>query len=135
MRRHYAHGAFQSSGSQGHSRVPRGLSHGVAGAGGGMSNEVVARFNNDQMDVAFVRARQIHADGVVVIPLQEEPMVVALPRQHPMARSRGPKTVPLQNLASDPFILIGPPGTGLHDETVAAWRRSRGFLPVRQSGA
>src|SRR5258705_5378822 len=101
----------------------------------GLSNEVVARFNNDQMDVAFVRARQIHADGVVVIPLQEEPMVIALPSQHPMARSRGPKIVPLKSLSSDPFILIGPPGTGLHDETVAAWRRSRGFLPVRQSGA
>ncbi len=31
----------------------------------GLSNEVVTRFNNNQMDVAFVRARQIHADGVV----------------------------------------------------------------------
>jgi DNA-binding transcriptional LysR family regulator len=86
----------------------------------GLSNEVVARFNNDQMDVAFVRARQIHADGVVVIPLQEEPMVVALPSRHPMARSRRSKIVPLKSLVSDPFILIGPPGTGLHDETVAA---------------
>jgi DNA-binding transcriptional LysR family regulator len=53
----------------------------------GLSNEVVARFNNDQMDVAFVRARQIHADGVVVTALQEEPMVVALPSHHPMARN------------------------------------------------
>ena len=44
----------------------------------GLSNEVAARFNNDQMDVAFVRASQIHADGVVVTPLQEEPMVASL---------------------------------------------------------
>jgi len=94
----------------------------------GLSNEVVARFNNDQMDVAFVRARQIHADGVVVIPLQEEPMVVALPSRHPMARSRRSKIVPLKSLVSDPFILIGPPGTGLHDETVAACRAA-GFTP------
>jgi DNA-binding transcriptional LysR family regulator len=94
----------------------------------GLSNEVVARFNNDQMDVAFVRARQIHADGVVVIPLQEEPMVVALPSHHPMARSGRSRIVPLKALADDPFILIGPPGTGLHDETVAACRTA-GFTP------
>src|SRR5918994_1944851 len=49
----------------------------------GLSHEVAARFNNEQMDVAFVRAPQIHADGVVVIPLQQEPMVAALPSRHP----------------------------------------------------
>jgi DNA-binding transcriptional LysR family regulator len=94
----------------------------------GLSSEVVARFNNHQMDVAFVRAAQIHADGVVVMPLQEEPMVVALPSRHPMARISRSKAVPLRSLAHDPFILIGPPGTGLHDETVAACRAA-GFLP------
>ena len=94
----------------------------------GLSSEVVARFNNDQMDVAFVRAPQIHADGVVVIPLQEEPMVVALPSRHPMARISRSRAVPLRSLAGDPFILIGPPGTGLHDETVAACRTA-GFVP------
>ncbi|MCA6113097.1 LysR substrate-binding domain-containing protein [Bradyrhizobium cenepequi] len=94
----------------------------------GLSHEVVVRFNNDQMDVAFVRAPQIHADGVVVMPLQEEPMVAALPSRHPMARSGRSKAVPLKSLASDRFILIGPPGTGLHDETVAACRAA-GFVP------
>lgn len=93
----------------------------------GLSNEVAARFNNDQMDVAFVRAAQIHVDGVVVTPLQEEPMVAALPSRHPMAGGRT-KTVRLKGLAGDPFILIGPPGTGLHDETVAACREA-GFIP------
>jgi DNA-binding transcriptional LysR family regulator len=94
----------------------------------GLSNEIVARFNNDQMDVAFVRARQIHADEVQVMPLLEEPMVVALPSRHPMAKTSRSKGVPLKSLASEPFILIGPPGTGLHDETVAACRAA-GFAP------
>lgn len=94
----------------------------------GLSNDVVARFNNDEIDVAFVRAPQIHADGVVVTPLQEEPMVAALPSRHPMARTGRSKVVPLKSLASDPFILIGPPGTGLYDETVAACRAA-GFVP------
>jgi DNA-binding transcriptional LysR family regulator len=94
----------------------------------GLSNEIVARFNNEQMDVAFVRAPQIHADGVVVTLLQQEPMVAALPSRHPMARLGRSKAVPLKSLTSDPFILIGPPGTGLHDETVAACRAA-GFVP------
>jgi DNA-binding transcriptional LysR family regulator len=94
----------------------------------GLSSEVVARFDNHQMDVAFVRAAQIHAEGIVVTPLQEEPMIVALPSRHPMARISRSRAVPLRSLASDPFILIGPPGTGLHDETVAACRAA-GFVP------
>jgi DNA-binding transcriptional LysR family regulator len=93
----------------------------------GLSNEIVAQFENEQMDVAFVRAPQLHADGVVVTPLQEEPLVAALPSRHPMATARS-KIVPLKSLANDPFIIIGPPGTGLHDETVAACREA-GFVP------
>jgi DNA-binding transcriptional LysR family regulator len=99
----------------------------------GLSNEVVARFNNDQMDVAFVRARQIPAEGVVVTLLQEEPMVAALPSHHPMARTGRSKAVSLKSLANDPFILIGPPGTGLHDETVAACRAAGFVVRVGQS--
>ena len=94
----------------------------------GLSHEIVAQFNSDQMDVAFVRARQIHADGVVVTRLQEEPLVVALPSRHPMATNDRSQAVPLKRLASDPFIMIGPPGTGLHDETVAACHAA-GFVP------
>src|SRR5215218_2304108 len=94
----------------------------------GLSNEVVKRFDSDQMDVAFVRARQVHAQNVVVTPLQEEPMIVALPGNHPIAKPGKAKLVSLASLADDPFILIGPQGTGLHDETVAACRAS-GFMP------
>ena len=92
-----------------------------------LSDEVAAAFNGNRMDVAFVRAPHIAADGVVVTLLQEEPLVVALPSDHPVSRSRA-ETVPLTTLAGDPIILIGPPGTGLHDETVAACRAA-GFVP------
>ncbi|MEZ2142906.1 LysR family transcriptional regulator [Bradyrhizobium sp. DN5] len=93
----------------------------------GLSNEIVAQFDNDQMDVAFVRAPQVHANGVVVTLLQEEPLIAALPSHHPLARTRS-KTVSLKGLASDQFIMIGPAGTGLHDETMAACRAA-GFTP------
>lgn len=94
----------------------------------GLSVEVASKFDNDQMDVAFVRVPQVRAQGVVVMPLQEEPMIVALPSNHPMANRGKTYSVPLASLANDPFILIGPQGTGLHDETVAACRAA-GFIP------
>ena len=92
----------------------------------GLSNEIIAQFNSAQMDVAFVRASQIHADGVTVAPLQHEALVAALSSRHHAARTRKPAS--LKEFASDQFIMIGPAGTGLYDETVAACRRA-GFSP------
>ena len=94
----------------------------------GLSNEVVARFSRDEMDVAFVRASHLHAEALQITPLLDEPMVAALPSQHPMARRQKGKAVALARLAGDPFIIIGPPGTGIHDETIAACRDA-GFSP------
>jgi DNA-binding transcriptional LysR family regulator len=95
----------------------------------GLSNEVAARFAKDDMDVAFVRATNLHLDGLQVTPLLDEPMIVALPSQHPMAQRKQGNTVPLSRFSTDPFIMIGPPGTGIHDETIAACRKS-GFSPL-----
>lgn len=94
----------------------------------GLSNEVRERFSRDQMDVAFVRTSIIHADNLMVSPLLEEPMVVALPSLHAMAQGKRDTTLPLKRLAGDSFILFGPPGTGIYDETVAACRAA-GFSP------
>ena len=94
----------------------------------GLSNEVRERFSHDQMDVAFVRTATIHADNLVVSPLLEEPMVVALPSLHAMAQGTRDTALPLKRLAGDSFILFGPPGTGIYDETVAACRAA-GFSP------
>ncbi len=94
-----------------------------------LSNELIERFAKDQMDVAFfVRSSGIHIETLVVCALLEEPMVAALPSLHPMAQNRRSPAVLLKDLASDPFILIGPPGTSIHDETIAACRAA-GFSP------
>ena len=94
----------------------------------GLSHEVRERFARDQMDVAFVRTSTMHTDDLVVTPLLEEPMVVALPSVHAMARGERDAALPLKALAGDSFILFGPPGTGIYDETVAACRAA-GFIP------
>ncbi len=56
-------------------------------------------------------------------------MILALPSQHPMAQRTQDKTVPLSRFSADPFIIMGPSGTGIHDETIAACRKS-GFSPL-----
>jgi DNA-binding transcriptional LysR family regulator len=94
----------------------------------GLSHEVVERLCNDRMDVAFVRNAAIHAEGIVVNPLLEESMVAALPSHHAAARGKRETALSLAMLANDAFVLIGPPGTGLYDETVAACRAA-GFKP------
>jgi DNA-binding transcriptional LysR family regulator len=94
----------------------------------GLSNEISERFSQDRMDVAFVRNAVISADSIVVTPLLEEPMIVALPSSHAMSKGGRGASFPLKRLAGDAFILYGPPGTGIYDETLAACRTA-GFSP------
>lgn len=94
----------------------------------GLSNEVSERLSAERMDVAFVRTVALQAPGLVVHRLFEEPMVVALPRAHALARGGRDTSLALKQLADDSFILFGPPGTGIYDETVAACRAA-GFTP------
>ncbi len=98
----------------------------------GLSNEVAEWLRDERMDVALVRNARIHVEGVVVLRLLEEPMIAVLPSNHPAARGRRDGPLPLKALAKDPFVLIGPPGTGLHDETVAACREAGFSLRIGQ---
>jgi DNA-binding transcriptional LysR family regulator len=93
-----------------------------------LSNESVDRLRNEQMDVAFIRASLGDGHGLAVISLLEEPMVVALPTTHVMARSKPETAVSLERLAGETFILYGPPGTGMYDSTIAACQAA-GFSP------
>ena len=85
-----------------------------------LSNESVDRLRNEQMDVAFIRATLGDGHGLAVISLLEEPMVVALPTTHVMARNKPETAVSLERLAGETFILYGPPGTEMYDSTIAA---------------
>lgn len=96
----------------------------------GLGNEELLA--KQQIDVAFVRASSVQTanlvNALVVTPLLEEPMVVAMPRRHPTARTGQQTSVALQRLAAEPFILFGPPWGSFYDATVGACRTA-GFSP------
>lgn len=93
-----------------------------------LSNESVERLKNERMDAAFIRTSLSPATGLAVAVLLEEPMVVALPKRHVLARDSRSAAIPMQRLADETFILYGPPGTGMYDATIAACQAS-GFNP------
>lgn len=93
-----------------------------------LSNESVERLQNGQLDVAFIRTSPSDQETLAVDLLLEEPMVVALPASHELAKSRGSEAVAFAALANEVFILYGPPGTGMYDATIAACHTA-GFSP------
>ncbi len=92
-----------------------------------LSNELIERVRTERMDAAFIRTSLAAPEDLVVHPLLEEPMVVALPSEHMLARN-GAAAIPLKRLANETFVLYGPPGTGMYDATIAACQAA-GFNP------
>jgi DNA-binding transcriptional LysR family regulator len=92
-----------------------------------LSNESVERLRNERMDAAFIRTSLADPNGLAIHPLLQEPMVVALPSSHALARN-SETAVSLKQLAGETFILYGPPGTGMYDATIAGCHAA-GFNP------
>src|SRR5262245_52299466 len=95
--------------------------------------DVVYQVQNDQIDVAFIRKPVPDPEGIVIDPLLEEPMVVALPSGHMLARKKngGDAALPLKALAGESFILFGRPHGALTTQSnaVVAACHSAGFSP------
>lgn len=96
------------------------------------SSELVEGLHNEEIDAAFIRSPVDDVTGLSVQPLLEEKMLVALPTGHVLARRTGYSRVvplPLQELASETFILYKRPGApGLYDTIISACRAA-GFSP------
>jgi len=91
------------------------------------TTELVDALRAETIDAAFVRSPVGASADLVVRPLLEEPMVVALPSGHPLSVIGG--MLPLADLAGETFILYRRPvGPGLHDAIIAACDRA-GFSP------
>jgi DNA-binding transcriptional LysR family regulator len=95
-----------------------------------LGGELLELMQSEQIDVAFIRTPDANQEGLVINRLLEEPMLVALPSAHALARSGNESESPLllRHLASETFILYGPPGIGLREVTMAACRAA-GFSP------
>jgi DNA-binding transcriptional LysR family regulator len=96
------------------------------------SGQLVDALHNGQLDAAFIREPDTDASGIVVNLLLEEQMVVALPKEHPLAiaptRAKD-SALSLRALAKESFVLHRQPvGSGLYFSVMAALR-SAGFVP------
>jgi len=91
-----------------------------------LSNELLDRIRSGSVDAAFIRTAPADTDGLIIVPLVDEPMVAALPRTHVLAAGTAP--ISLKKLAGDTFILYGPPGTGMYDAIIAGCHAA-GFSP------
>ena len=91
--------------------------------------ELVDAMLQGRLDAAFVRSPVGSIQGLVVDPVLDEAMLVALPAGHALVQG-GAVPIALGALAGEPFILYRrPAGPGLHDAIVAACRNA-GFYPA-----
>jgi len=95
-----------------------------------LGGELLDLLRSEQIDVAFTRTPYANQEGLVINRLLEEPMLLALPSEHALARNggEGESAILLKHLGRETFILYGPPGTGLREATMAACRAA-GFSP------
>jgi DNA-binding transcriptional LysR family regulator len=98
----------------------------------GQAGELVEHVERDRLDAAFSRLHVVKREGVVFHPLLEEPMGVALPEGHALARAQARAVLPLKALSGETFVVNRQrqPGvlTTMRDDVVAACRAA-GFSP------
>lgn len=101
------------------------------------TGEMIEALRKELIDAAFIRSPAPDPSGIIVHPLLEEAMVVALPAGHALSSStqnrddqnRDATGLKLAALAGETFILYRRPvGPGLHDAIIAACHGA-GFSP------
>jgi DNA-binding transcriptional LysR family regulator len=91
------------------------------------TTRLLAGLQDESLDLAFVRPDSAGTEALQVRVICEEPMVAALPVNHPCAAS---VEVDLADLRTDPFLLFPRPvSPTLYDSVIAACRKA-GFDPV-----
>ncbi|GAA3057832.1 LysR family transcriptional regulator [Rhizobium viscosum] len=91
---------------------------------------LVQKLERGELDATFMRPGLDDPDGIRLKRLPDEPMVVAVPASHPLAKQ---KALPLAVLAKEPFILFPRlVGLSLYDDVVRACREAGFELTVAQ---
>jgi DNA-binding transcriptional LysR family regulator len=101
-----------------------------------LSFELIEHLRNEQIDAAFLRTPLFRPKDLVINPLLDEAMVVALPSMHSLARDDGSRDVAIsmKALADETFIAYGRPrepgqhGLGQYEAMIAACHAA-GFSP------
>ena len=96
-----------------------------------LRDELLQRLRDEQVDVAFMRSVPHDELGLAVHTLLVEPMVLAVPRGHALARRKAGAavTVAMRDLRGEPFVVFArQQGPAFFDSTVAACQRA-GFSP------
>jgi DNA-binding transcriptional LysR family regulator len=96
------------------------------------TTKLIQNLREDRVDVAFIRTPVADPAGLVVDPLLDEKMVVALPDQHCLAAGENSEKdgLELKRLADETFIVYRRhSGPGLYDAIFAACHGA-GFSPI-----
>jgi DNA-binding transcriptional LysR family regulator len=94
-----------------------------------LSHDLFQRLRADDIDVAFYRSPPADGAGLKLEPLLHEPMIMAVPKGNPLAKSAGRSGLYLRAFADETFIVYGRRlGPGLYDATIAACHEA-GFSP------
>jgi DNA-binding transcriptional LysR family regulator len=96
----------------------------------GGTTELVEQLRNERIDAAFIRTAIANREGLVVDALLQEPMVLALPQAHHLARrASASNALPLKALAGETFVIYRRhSGPGLYDSILSACNAA-GFSP------
>jgi DNA-binding transcriptional LysR family regulator len=90
------------------------------------TSQLVDSLRAGRVDAAFIRSLTREVDGLFVVLIIEEEMLIALPLKHELAAA---ESLPLEALAGEPIILFPRANSPeLHDDIVLACRRG-GFSP------
>src|SRR3954447_10953962 len=85
------------------------------------SNELLDHLLIERIDAAFIRTPPADPRNLVINPLLDEELVVALPNEHVLAQVSSDTELPLKALAGETFIIQGSQyGLGLHAATITA---------------
>ncbi|NKK66049.1 LysR family transcriptional regulator [Rhizobium leguminosarum bv. viciae] len=91
---------------------------------------LMQKLERGELDATFMRPSLDDPAGIRLRRLPDEPMVIALPTSHPLARRN---ELPLAALADEPFILFPRlVGLSLYDDVVLACRKAGFELTVAQ---
>jgi DNA-binding transcriptional LysR family regulator len=94
-----------------------------------LSNDLFQRLRDDQIDIAFYRSPPADGVGLKLDHLLHEPMIMAVPKGNPLARSARGLGLLLSAFKHETFIVYGRRlGPGLYDATIAACHEA-GFSP------